>query len=124
MPGQRARAARDFICAEGGDTELVTVSPAFIPGPTLTTRARSRPQLIKAMLDGRMPVARRQRFGVAGVRDAADARIRAMAAPGPPATATSCWPAARPSASCKRRGSCANAPAARRPGSGRGSTRR
>lgn len=38
-------------------------------------------QLTKAMLDGTMPVARRQRFGVADVRDVADLHIRAMAAP-------------------------------------------
>jgi nucleoside-diphosphate-sugar epimerase len=33
------------------------------------------------MLDGTMPVVRRQRFGVADVRDVADLHIRAMAAP-------------------------------------------
>ena len=34
------------------------------------------------MLDGTMPVVRRQRFGIADVRDVADLHIRAMAAPG------------------------------------------
>lgn len=76
------RTAWDFIDREGGDTELVTVNPTFILGPTLTTQARSSLQLIKAMLDGAMPVVRRQRFGVADVRDVADLHIRAMAAPG------------------------------------------
>ena len=76
------RTAWDFINREGGDTELVTVNPTFILGPTLTTQARSSLQLIKAMLDGTMPVVRRQRFGVADVRDVADLHIRAMAAPG------------------------------------------
>src|SRR6202041_1092287 len=38
-------------------------------------------RLIKAMLDGKMPVVRRQRFGVADVRDVADLHMRAMAAP-------------------------------------------
>jgi nucleoside-diphosphate-sugar epimerase len=33
------------------------------------------------MLDGTMPVVRRQRFGIADVRDVADLHIRAMAAP-------------------------------------------
>ncbi|MDQ6636407.1 MAG: NAD-dependent epimerase/dehydratase family protein [Candidatus Dormibacteraeota bacterium] len=75
------RTAWDFIEREGGDTELVTVNPTFILGPTLTTQARSSLQLIKAMLDGHMPVVRRQRFGVADVRDVADVHIRAMAAP-------------------------------------------
>ena len=75
------RTAWDFIEREGGDTELVAVNPTFILGPTLTTQARSSLQLTKAMLDGTMPVVRRQRFGVADVRDVADLHIRAMAAP-------------------------------------------
>jgi nucleoside-diphosphate-sugar epimerase len=75
------RTAWDFIEHEGGDTELVVVNPTFILGPTLTGQARSSLQLIKAMLDGTMPVVRRQRFGVADVRDVADLHIRAMAAP-------------------------------------------
>jgi nucleoside-diphosphate-sugar epimerase len=75
------RAAWDFIEREGGDSELVVVNPTFILGPTLTTQARSSLQLTKAMLDGTMPVVRRQRFGVADVRDVADLHIRAMATP-------------------------------------------
>ncbi len=75
------RAAWDFIEHEGGETELVVVNPTFILGPTLTTQARSSLQLTKAMLDGTMPVVRRQRFGVADVRDIADLHIRAMAVP-------------------------------------------
>jgi nucleoside-diphosphate-sugar epimerase len=76
------RAAWDFINHEGGDTELAVVNPTFILGPALTAQARSSLQLTKAMLDGTMPVVRRQRFGVADVRDVADLHIRAMAAPG------------------------------------------
>ena len=75
------RAAWDFIEREGGETELVVVNPTFILGPTLTTQARSSLQLTKAMLDGTMPVVRRQRFGVADVRDVANLHIRAMATP-------------------------------------------
>ena len=75
------RTAWDFVQREGGDTELVVVNPTFILGPTLTTRARSSVQIVKAMLDGTMPVVRRQRFGVADVRDVADLHIRAMAGP-------------------------------------------
>ena len=75
------RTAWDFVQREGGDTESVVVNPTFILGPTLTTRARSSVQIVKAMLDGTMPVVRRQRFGVADVRDVADLHIRAMAAP-------------------------------------------
>jgi nucleoside-diphosphate-sugar epimerase len=75
------RTAWEFIEHEGGDTELTVVNPTFILGPTLTAKVRSSLQLTKAMLDGTMPVVRRQRFGVADVRDVADLHIRAMAAP-------------------------------------------
>ncbi len=62
-------------------TELVSVNPTGIFGPTLVAEARSSLQLIKAMLDGTMTIVPRQRFGVADVRDVADAHIRAMATP-------------------------------------------
>jgi nucleoside-diphosphate-sugar epimerase len=75
------RAAWDFIEREGGDTQLVVINPTFILGPTLTTEARSSLLITKMMLDGTMPVVRRQRFGVADVRDVADVHILAMAAP-------------------------------------------
>jgi nucleoside-diphosphate-sugar epimerase len=75
------RAAWDLMERDGGSTELVVVNPTFILGPTLTTELRSSMQLIKAMLDGTMSVVRRQRFGVADVRDVAGLHIRAMAAP-------------------------------------------
>jgi nucleoside-diphosphate-sugar epimerase len=75
------RAAWDLMERDGGDTELVVVNPTFILGPTLTTELRSSLQITKAMLDGTMSVVRRQRFGVADVRDVADLHIRAMAAP-------------------------------------------
>jgi nucleoside-diphosphate-sugar epimerase len=76
------RAAWDLMDRDGGDTELVVVNPTFILGPTLTTDLRSSLQLVKAMLEGTMPVVRRARFGIADVRDVADVHIRAMAAPG------------------------------------------
>lgn len=75
------RAAWDFMEHEGGDTELVVANPTSILGPTLTATARSSLQLVKAMLDGQMRAAPRQRFGVADVRDVADLHIRAMAFP-------------------------------------------
>jgi nucleoside-diphosphate-sugar epimerase len=73
------RAAWDLM--NGARTELVVVNPTGIFGPTLTTELRSSTQLIRMMLDGTMPVAPRQRFGVVDVRDVADLHVRAMAAP-------------------------------------------
>ncbi len=75
------RAAWDLIRTEGGDTELVVVNPTFILGPTLSTKLSGSAQLIKAMLDGTMPVVRRGRFGIADVRDVAELHLLAMAAP-------------------------------------------
>ncbi|MEU8690053.1 NAD-dependent epimerase/dehydratase family protein [Streptomyces sp. NPDC048665] len=75
------RAAWDLMEREGGDTELVVVNPTFILGPALTTEPRSSTQLVKAMLDGTMSIAPRQRFGIVDVRDLADLHVRAMAAP-------------------------------------------
>jgi nucleoside-diphosphate-sugar epimerase len=66
------RAAWDLMENDGRDTELVVVNPTFILGPTLTTELRSSLLLTKAMIDGTMKLAPRQRFGVADVRDVAD----------------------------------------------------
>jgi nucleoside-diphosphate-sugar epimerase len=74
------RAAWDLMEHDGGGTELVAVNPTFILGPTLATELSST-RLVKAMLDGTMSIAPRQRFGVVDVRDVADLHIRAMAAP-------------------------------------------
>ncbi|MGD0705525.1 MAG: NAD-dependent epimerase/dehydratase family protein [Trebonia sp.] len=74
------RAAWDLMTRDGGGTELVTVNPTFILGPTLTGLSSSM-HLLKAMLDGTMSVAPRARFGLVDVRDVADLHIRAMAAP-------------------------------------------
>jgi dihydroflavonol-4-reductase len=75
------RAAWDFINSEGGDTELTVMNPTFILGPPLTEATGSSMYLIKAMFSGQMSVAPRHRFGIADVRDVADAHVRAMATP-------------------------------------------
>lgn len=72
------RAAWDFIEEEGGGTELVVLNPTWIAGPTLTSDARSSLQAFSAMLGGQMPLAPRQRFGIADVRDVASAHLAAM----------------------------------------------
>ena len=74
------RAAWTFMAAHGS-TELAVVNPTGIFGPTTTTRLGSSMQLVKAMLDGTMPVAPRARFGVVDVRDVAALHRLAMATP-------------------------------------------
>ncbi len=75
------RAAWDFIEREGGETDLVVINPTWIAGPTLTSDARSSLQVFSAMFGGHMPLAPRQRFGIADVRDVADAHRAAMTTP-------------------------------------------
>ena len=75
------RAAWDFIESEGGHTDLVVINPTWIAGPTLTSDSRSSLQVFTAMFGGHMPLAPRQRFGIADVRDVADAHRAAMRTP-------------------------------------------
>jgi nucleoside-diphosphate-sugar epimerase len=75
------RAAWDYIEQHPGDIELVVLNPTFVIGPTLVTTLRSSLVAIKAIAEGTMPALPRQRFGVADVRDVADAHLKAAATP-------------------------------------------
>ena len=96
------RAAWDFIEREGGDTELVVVNPTFILGPPLTPQLRSSLQLIKAMLDGTMPVAADASASASPTcatwPTCTSGRWPRLRRPG---SATWLWPTARRSASCE-----------------------
>ncbi|MDA8196252.1 MAG: NAD-dependent epimerase/dehydratase family protein [Actinomycetota bacterium] len=71
------RAAWDYVEQHGGDTELVVLNPTFIIGPSLVTSLRSSLVAIKAIAEGTMLALPRQRFGVADVRDVAEAHLKA-----------------------------------------------
>jgi nucleoside-diphosphate-sugar epimerase len=75
------RAAWEYTEQHPGDTELVVLNPTFIIGPSLVTALRSSLVAIKAIAEGTLPALPRQRFGVADVRDVADAHVKAAAAP-------------------------------------------
>ncbi len=75
------RAAWDFIEAEGGALELSVINPTGIFGPVLGPDFASSINIVKAMLDGTMPLVPRVYFGMVDVRDAADLHQRAMIAP-------------------------------------------
>jgi nucleoside-diphosphate-sugar epimerase len=75
------RAAWEYVKQHPGDIELVVLNPTFIIGPTLVTALRSSLVAIKAVAEGTMPALPRQRFGVADVRDVADAHLKAAASP-------------------------------------------
>ena len=75
------RAAWDFIANEGGALELSVVNPVGIFGPVLGPDYSSSIGIIKALLDGAMPVNPRFYFGLVDVRDVADLHLRAMTDP-------------------------------------------
>ncbi|MZD03540.1 NAD-dependent epimerase/dehydratase family protein [Streptomyces sp. SID5785] len=75
------RAAWDFVAAEGGGTELSVINPTGIFGPLLGPYPSASTGLVKAMLDGAMPVVPPVCFGVVDVRDVADLHVRAMTDP-------------------------------------------
>ncbi|GHO80163.1 dihydroflavonol-4-reductase [Ktedonobacter sp. SOSP1-85] len=75
------RAAWDFIKKDHGKLELSVINPTGIFGPTLGKDFSSSLQIIQTMLEGKMPAVPDLSFGVADVRDVADAHIRAMTNP-------------------------------------------
>ncbi|MFE6960142.1 SDR family oxidoreductase [Streptomyces sp. NPDC057696] len=75
------RAAWDFIEAEGGGLELAVINPSGIFGPLLGPHLSASTGLVRAMLDGSMPVVPPVYFGVVDVRDVADLHVRALTHP-------------------------------------------
>jgi len=75
------RAAWDFMLAEGGATEFVTVLPTAIFGPILTLEAMSSVGIIRRILNGGMAAIPRLGFSVIDVRDLASAQALAMTSP-------------------------------------------
>ena len=72
------RAAWDFIAGESGQLELAVVNPVAVFGPALGPDYSTSIQLVKRMLDGRMPGNPQLYFGVVDVRDVADLHVLAM----------------------------------------------
>jgi len=75
------RAAWEFLAREGGSLELSVINPAGVFGPALGADFSGSIDIIKALLDGRMPAVPRIYFGLVDVRDVADLHLRAMTAP-------------------------------------------
>jgi len=75
------RAAWDFIAREGGALELSVINPVGVFGPALGPDTSTSIQLVKSMLDGKMPGAPQLSFGVVDVRDVASLHLRAMVEP-------------------------------------------
>lgn len=76
------RAAREWMAANGGDMEYVTINPAAVIGPVLGSDFSPSLEVVKKLLDGALPGLPRLGFGIVDVRDIADLHVRAMTAPG------------------------------------------
>ena len=75
------RAAWDFLAREGGGLELVTVNPVAVLGPVPVRETSASIEVVRRLLDGRVPACPRIWFGVVDVRDVADLHLRVLAAP-------------------------------------------
>lgn len=76
------RAARDWVAAEGGALELVTINPTAVLGPVQGADVSPSLLFVGKLLDGSMPGLPRLGFCVIDVRDVALAHVRAMTADG------------------------------------------
>ena len=75
------QAAWAFIRDEGGGMELTTINPVAVLGPVPVIETSASIEMVKRMLDGRVPACPRIWFGVVDVRDVADLHLRAMTEP-------------------------------------------
>jgi nucleoside-diphosphate-sugar epimerase len=75
------RAAWDFMKDHPGPMTLTAILPAAVFGPVLGTEIPGSVQVIRRLLDGRLPGIPRLGFSVVDVRDVADLHIRAMTSP-------------------------------------------
>ena len=75
------RAARDWIAAEGGGMEFASVNPAAVFGPLLSDDLSTSIELVKQLLEGKVPMCPDIGFGIIDVRDVADLHFRALTAP-------------------------------------------
>lgn len=76
------RAARDWVAAEGGAMEFVSVNPSAVLGPVLSDDFSTSIEFVKRLLDGSVPGFPRLGLEIVDVRDLADLHVKALTAPG------------------------------------------
>src|SRR3546814_16375820 len=76
------RAARDWIAAEGGGMEFASVNPAAVFGPLLSDDLSTSIEVVKQLLEGKVPMCPDVGFGIIDVRDVADMPYRALTVEG------------------------------------------
>jgi len=76
------RAARDWVAAEGGGIEFVSVNPSAVIGPITNGVLSTSIELVRQFLAGAMPGVPDFGVGVVDVRDVSEAHILALTTPG------------------------------------------
>jgi len=76
------RAARDWIAAEGGAMEFVSVNPGMVLGPVDSGDFSASVELVQQLLSGAMPMAPNLGFPIVDVRDIAALHVLALETPG------------------------------------------
>lgn len=72
------RAARDWVAAEGGDMEFVSVNPSAVLGPVVSNDLSASIEVVRQLLAGALPGCPDFGFGIVDVRDVADMHVRAL----------------------------------------------
>lgn len=87
MPYPRSKtvaehAARDWMKAEGHEMEFASVNPAAVFGPLLSDDLSTSIEVVKQLLEGKVPMCPDVGFGIIDVRDVADMHYRALTVEG------------------------------------------
>ncbi len=75
------RSAWDWIHREGGGLELVALNPGVVLGPLVGNDHSSSIDIVKKLLEGKLPGIPRFGWPLVDVRDIVDLHVRAMTAP-------------------------------------------
>lgn len=76
------RAARDWMFANGGTMEFVSVNPSMVLGPVYDADFSPSVELVRQILNGTMPMAPDLGFGVVDTRDCAALHVLCLLEPG------------------------------------------
>lgn len=76
------RAAREWVAAEGGDIQFVSVNPGMVLGPVESADFSASVELVQQLLSGAMPMAPDLGFPIVDVRDIAALHVLALETPG------------------------------------------
>ena len=76
------RAARDWMEAEGGDMEFVSVNPSMVLGPVEDPDFSPSVEVVRQLLAGDVPMAPDLGFAIVDTRDTAELHVKCLEEPG------------------------------------------